>query len=256
MNNYFDTKSIADRYQKGRPYVHFDTILSIKNYLGLTEKLSKVLDVACGTGLSTKALLEIAEQIEATDISAEMLANAYKHEHINYTQAKAEEQLFAPDTFDMITVSSGVHWFDIDRFLAEANRVLKQDRWLVIYDSFFSGKMAGVNVFNDWYPLIYGTKFPPPARNNSYDWSNKNLSNTNFAFLGEQQLGNDVTFSLDQLVLYLTTQSNITAQVEQGVITYNEAETWLYQQLRPFFVAGERKLHFGGWTKFLKKKAH
>ncbi len=254
MINYFDTKSIADRYEKGRPYFHLDTILGIKNYLGLTAKLDKALDVACGTGLSAKALLEIAEHVDATDISAEMLHNAYQHPRITYTKATAEQQLFEPDSFDMITVSSGVHWFDIDRFLAQANRILKPGKWLIIYDSFFNGEMLEVDTFNDWYPLTYLEKFPPPARNNTYNWSGENLSNKNFEFLQEKQLSHDIEFNIDQLVLYLTTQSNITAQVERGIMTYNEAEAWLYNQLSPFFSTEKRTIRFGGWVKYLKKK--
>ena len=188
MKGYFDTKSIADRYKKGRPYFHGDIISQIKNYLGLTARLEKALDVACGTGLSTKALLEIATRVDATDISAEMLNYAYRHECITYTKATAEERLFEPDSFDIITVSSGIHWFDIDRFLDEANRVLKPYKWLIIYDSFFSGEMLGVVEFHNWYSLTYAEKFPPPARNNSYNWSNENLSNKNFMLVNEQVL--------------------------------------------------------------------
>jgi len=108
--------------------------------------------VACGTSLSTKALLELAAQIDPTDISAEMLNNAYFHERISYTKPTAEQLSFEPDYFDIITVSSGIHWFDIDQFLTEANHVLKAGKWLITYDSFFSGKMLGVDAFNDWYP--------------------------------------------------------------------------------------------------------
>jgi len=255
MNNYFDTKNIADRYEKGRPYFHIDTILSIKNYLALTTKLDKALDVGCGTGLSTKALLEIAKHIHATDISTEMLRNAYKHENITYIKAKAEEQLFPPDSFDMITVSSGIHWFDIDRFLEEANRVLRPGKWLVIYDSFYNGEMLGAERFNEWYQVVYCKKFPPPPRNNNYIWSNEHLRDKNLLFVAEEQCKYKTSLTMNQFVLYLTTQSNITAQVEQGSTCYSEIEKWLYNELKPFFTTEKRTFIFEGWIKYLQKQS-
>lgn len=128
--NYFETKNVAERYEKGRPFFHANTMEKIKNYLGQTTKFDKALDIACGTGLSTKALLALAEQVYGTDISEEMLNLAYKDKKIIYKIATAENQPFENNTFNMVTVSSGVHWFDIELFLKECNRILKPKSWL------------------------------------------------------------------------------------------------------------------------------
>ena len=107
--NYFSPKTAAQRYSKGRPDFHSNTTKHIKDYLRLDKKLDKALDIACGTGLSTKALLEIATTVFGTDVSQEMLNLALESEKINYSIASAEQQAFADNTFDLITVSSGVH---------------------------------------------------------------------------------------------------------------------------------------------------
>jgi predicted TPR repeat methyltransferase len=67
--NYFNAKTAAERYSKGRPDFHSNTIKHIKDYLHLDKKLNNALDIACGTGLSTKALLEIATNVYGTDTS-------------------------------------------------------------------------------------------------------------------------------------------------------------------------------------------
>lgn len=67
--NYFDQKTAAERYSKGRPDFHSNTIEYVKRYLHLDEKLDNALDIAYGTGLSTKELLEIATNVYGTDIS-------------------------------------------------------------------------------------------------------------------------------------------------------------------------------------------
>src|SRR5450432_2676543 len=114
--NYFNPKTAAERYSKGRPDFHSNTIKHIKNFLYLDNKADKALDIACGTGLSTKALLEIATDVYGTDASQQMLNFAPLTSKINYSVASAEQQPFADNYFDLITVSSGVHWFDIDKF--------------------------------------------------------------------------------------------------------------------------------------------
>ncbi|WP_343605336.1 methyltransferase domain-containing protein [Fluviicola sp.] len=251
--NYFDSQSIARRYEKGRPYFQGEVILRVREQLNFPSMLPNALDIACGTGLSSKALLTVAEQVYATDISAEMLQVAYLDERIHYQEAKAEQQPFEPGFFDLVTVSSGVHWFDINLFLAETNRVLKPNGWLVIYDSFFAGKMKDVEAFSNWYPDVYGKKFPPPSRNDRYNWTNEHLNEQHFTLFHEESFQQVFEFSLDQLVLYFTTQSNITAQVEQDQLSYEDAEQWLYQELEPFFQGENRSMFFGGWIKYLRK---
>ena len=68
--NYFDPKSAAERYAKGRPHFHTQVISRIKAYLSLAEPVSRAIDVGCGTGLSTIALKEIARHIVGVDSSA------------------------------------------------------------------------------------------------------------------------------------------------------------------------------------------
>jgi ubiquinone/menaquinone biosynthesis C-methylase UbiE len=147
---YFSSKEAAERYFAGRPDFHPGTIDKIRDFLQPGGKLSKALDIACGTGLSSKALLGIADKVYGTDISAEMLELAHEQDEINYCLAAAEKQPFADNTFDLVTVSSGVHWFSIDEFLKEANRVLKPGAWLVIYENYFTGKMTGNESFKGW----------------------------------------------------------------------------------------------------------
>src|SRR6476660_4267479 len=145
--NYFTPKIAAERYSKGRPDFHSNTIQHIKNFLRLDKKLNNALDVACGTGLSTKALLEIATNVYGTDTSRDMLNFAPLPDKIHYSIAAAELQPFGGNSFDLITVSSGVHWFDIDKFLMEASRLLKSKSWLVLYENHFISEMVGNDNF-------------------------------------------------------------------------------------------------------------
>jgi ubiquinone/menaquinone biosynthesis C-methylase UbiE len=253
--NYFTPKTAAERYSKGRPDFHDNTIKHIKDYLQLDNKLDKALDIACGTGLSTKALLEIASDVYGTDASQEMLNCASQKDNINYSIASAEKQPFPDNFFDLVTVSSGVHWFDIDKFLVEAHRLLKSRNWLVLYENHFISEMSGHDNFTDWFPKVYLKKYPSPPRNNAYSWTNENLAPKNFILITEEKFKNPITFNKKQLALYFTTQSNILSVVEKGETTFEEVEKWLYDELSIFYDNDEmnQTINFGNWIKFIQR---
>lgn len=252
--NYFDLKSVAERYSNGRPYFHSNTIAHIQKYLNLDNKLHKALDIACGTGMSTNALLEIADNVFGSDTSEEMLKWALSQDKINYSIAQAENQPYSNSEFNLITVCSGVHWFNIDKFLVEANRLLTASGWLILYDNFFISEMHDVEDFSQWYPEVYLKKFPAPKRNNGYDWSSDNLASKNFILTNEEEFKNSITFTKNELILYFTTQSNITAITDSGEMTYSEIEEWLNNQLTPFYsIVDIRTIDFGNWIKYLHR---
>ena len=117
-----------------------------------------------------------------------MLELAHEKDQIQYEIAAAENQPFEDGEFDLITVSSGVHWFNIDTFLNEANRLLKEKGWLVIYENFFAGEMDGNADFKDWMNDVYLQRFPSPPRNKNYDWSPENLHSKNFSIQMPEKL--------------------------------------------------------------------
>ena len=253
--NYFTPKIAAERYSKGRPDFHSNTIQHIKDFLRLDKKLNNALDVACGTGLSTKALLEIATNVYGTDTSQEMLNLASEPDKIHYAIAPAEQQPFPDNYFDLITVSSGVHWFDIDKFLLEVNRFLKNKSWLVLYENYFISEMVGNDKFTNWFPGFYLKRFPSPHRNSTYSWTNENLNPKNFNFVTEERFTNPIQFNKKQLALYFTTQSNILAAVETNQTTFEQVENWLEQELAPFFDNDDtiRTINYGNWIKFIQR---
>jgi ubiquinone/menaquinone biosynthesis C-methylase UbiE len=253
--NYFSPDDAAERYSKGRPDFHAGTIERVNKFLCLEKKLDSALDIACGTGLSTRPLLKIAKEVHGTDSSAPMLSHALEPEKIKYSVANAEDQPFENNTFDLITVCSGIHWFNIGKFLKEAQRLLKSGGWLVLYDNFFISEMAGNEAFTSWYPEVYLKKYPAPLRNEGYDWSDENLGKMNFKLVNEESFKNAVIFTKKQLILYFTTQSNIISKVVANETTYDEAEKWLEQELSRLFDAEDavRTIYFGNWVKYIQR---
>lgn len=253
--NYFLPNTAAERYSLGRPNFHSNSIQHIREFLKLTNKFEHALDIACGTGLSTQALLDIAEHVYGTDSSQAMLDLALQKDKIFYQLAESESQPFTEHQFDLITVCSGVHWFDINKFLREANRLLKNKSWLIIYDNFFLGEMKGNLEFKKWYHTVYLKEFPPPIRNDAYEWKKENLLELNLNFVKEEKFDNPIFFNTSELIHYFTTQSNVISKVEKRETTYDHTEFWLHHELSPFFKTQDdrKNFRFGNWIKYLRK---
>ena len=76
--NYFAYETVAQRYARHRPYFHPRLIERIRRRLNLDEPVESALDVGCGTGQSTVALMALAREVIGADISAPMLAAAWQ----------------------------------------------------------------------------------------------------------------------------------------------------------------------------------
>jgi ubiquinone/menaquinone biosynthesis C-methylase UbiE len=253
--NYFDSQAAAARYANGRPDFHSIVAGLIRDFVKPEGKFEAALDIACGTGLSTRALTDLATHVYGTDASPEMLRLAAEQERVSYSHAFAEKQPFADKRFGLITVCSGVHWFNIDQFLAEAHRLLQSKGWLVLYDNFFTADMEGDEAFGRWYTDVYLQQYPAPPRNDSYSWINENLHPKNLHLAKEYRFTNEVAFTKSALILYFTTQINIISAVENGKTSYEEASRWLNRELGLFF--GDEKTArttmFGNHAMFLQR---
>jgi len=105
-------------FRPGYPPALFDFVTS------LTPGRSLAWDCATGNGQAALGLADRFERVIATDASAAQLAQATPHPKVDYRQAPAEQSGLADRSVDLLTVATALHWFDFDRFYAEAERVL------------------------------------------------------------------------------------------------------------------------------------
>ncbi len=194
----------------------------------------RALDVGCGTGLSTTALKEIAEQIVGVDASQAMIARAPKDSSIQYCVAAAEELPFSECEFDLMTLSSAFHWLDRGKFCAEAHRVLRPEGWLIVYDNYFSAQMKENADFQAWHRDVCLAKYPSPTRA-SVLFTSENSERQGFRLIHQEYYENIISFSVEELVDYLMTQSNVIARVEGGTEDIGEVRLWLMKNIRPLF---------------------
>ena len=70
---------------------------------------------------------EVLDRVIATDASEKQIANAQSYDRVEYRVASAESSSLESNTIDLLMVAQALHWFDLDRFYAQARRILKPD---------------------------------------------------------------------------------------------------------------------------------
>jgi len=127
---HFEQEEIANRYANYRPQVQTPIVETIAEELAWKKnpkQFKTALDIACGTGHSTKPLLDYADSVMGSDISESMLQEAREAlPDIDFRLSPAETLAFDDNSIDLITVGFAYHWFDQISFLREAARFQTQ----------------------------------------------------------------------------------------------------------------------------------
>jgi SAM-dependent methyltransferase len=250
--NYFAYPTAAERYAKGRPFFHPLAAKKIQTICCESGRINRALDVGCGTGQSTLALLDVADEIVGLDNSAEMLSHAGRHARIHYVEARAEELPFDDMSYGIITVGLAFHWFDRQQFMLEAQRVLQPGGWLVIYNDFTTGRMNGNDDYAKWYREQYLVRYPTPPRNNPA-LTDADAIAYGFVASGCDQFDHEVEFTPNQLIGYLLTQTNVISAVEAGRGNLQSVADWLLNSIRPLFSGTKESFLFSCQIQFLKR---
>jgi SAM-dependent methyltransferase len=119
----------SSNYAQFRP-TYPDEVFTFLNTILTGNK--RVWECATGTGQLAGKLVNLFDEVYATDLSENQLKNAVSHPKILYSQQIAEQTNFPDQYFDCITVGQAVHWFDFAKFYAEAKRVLKPNGLIII----------------------------------------------------------------------------------------------------------------------------
>ncbi len=83
-----------------------------------------VWEPGAGSGQASVALAGWFDHVVATELSAQMLEHAEGHPRVAYSVGVAEDSGLPDHSVDLVAVAQALHWFDLDRFYAEARRVL------------------------------------------------------------------------------------------------------------------------------------
>ena len=125
-------------------------------------KAKTVLELATGTGMIAKNIVNAAAHIEATDASPEMIAEAKRDNRSAKLHFSVQDMFrlpYADKSFDVVIVSNALHIVpQPEKALAEIRRVLKDDGVLIAptfthAGNSFSGKVKAFFMKLAGFPL-------------------------------------------------------------------------------------------------------
>lgn len=156
----FSTQSAA--YAAHRPH-YPDTLF--RYLLGECRDHKLAWDAGSGNGQAAQKLALHFDRVYATDASSAQIVNATPLTNISYAVANEQAPALKRHSVDLITVAQALHWFDLNVFYAEAERVLK--RYGVI--ACWSYKLFRINPevdleINRLYTDILGSFWDPERR--------------------------------------------------------------------------------------------
>ena len=154
--------SRVEDYLRYRPGYPRDVIVLLATECGLTPN-SVVADVASGTGIFTRLLLENGSSVFAVEPNREMRAAGEEflkgYGRFTSVAGSAEATTLPVHSVDMITAAQAAHWFDRRKARSEFVRILKPGGWLVLLWN--ERKTEGTAFLRDYERLLltYGTDY-------------------------------------------------------------------------------------------------
>ncbi len=125
----------ADNYAKSRPAYASSLIDHIFSKVGMTIQ-STVADIGAGTGIFSRQLLERGCSVVCVEPNDDMRNKAQtflaEYEKAEFSDGNAENTKLAGNSVDFITVAQAFHWFDVEKFKAESQRILKSGGKIIL----------------------------------------------------------------------------------------------------------------------------
>jgi len=150
----YSGEGFAAGYDSHRPSPP-SALLDILCLEAQAERPNLVVDLGCGTGLSTRVWADRAGEVVGVEASPEMRAQAEAATYqtlqqsvaksfgtVRYVEAFAQQTGLPDEMADIVTCSQSFHWMEPEATLAEAARILRSGGVFAAYDY-------------DWPPIVH-----------------------------------------------------------------------------------------------------
>ncbi len=140
----------ADAYAKYRPDYPDSVVHQCEAYAALS-KSARIVDIGCGTGISSRLFARHGYAVFGIDPNAAMLDKARAAGQAQFAQGEAAATGLPSASADLIICAQALHWFDLDACLSEWRRVLdeagacaafwnlrRRDGWQADYEALLS----------------------------------------------------------------------------------------------------------------------
>jgi ubiquinone/menaquinone biosynthesis C-methylase UbiE len=124
---------VYDRYRPAPP----PELLDVLTFLTRLERPRFVVDLGCGTGLSTRAWADRADEVVGVEPNPRMIDRARRATeapNVRYVEAYAAETGLPDGEADVVTTWQAFHWMEPQPVIAEAARILRAGGLFAVCD--------------------------------------------------------------------------------------------------------------------------
>jgi len=129
----YDREGFASRYDRFRPRPPRGLLELLARY-SRAARPALVIDLGCGTGLSSRAWSGVARRTIGVEPNPAMLAAAEDAPGVEYREGYSHETGLPGGEADIVTCSQSLHWMEPEPTFAEAARLLRPGGVFAAYD--------------------------------------------------------------------------------------------------------------------------
>ena len=125
--------SVYDAHRPAPP----ESLLDVLTHAARVKRPALIVDLGCGTGLSTRVWAARAAEVVGVEPNPAMVArarDATEAANVRYVEAYAAETGLPGGGADLVTCSQAFHWMEPQPVLAEAARLLRSGGVFAAYD--------------------------------------------------------------------------------------------------------------------------
>jgi hypothetical protein len=198
----------ATRYASSRPTY---PVALFECLAGLAPGRHCAWDCGTGNGHAAIGLAEFFESVEATDASSDQIGHTFPHARVRYRVAPAEASGLSERSVDLISVAQALHWFSLEKFYAEVQRVARPRALLAVYGYGWFYLTPQLDALVDrWLLRPIEPCWLPNVR---LLWHHYRTIDFPFAEVTAPHLAAYVSWNLDQLLSYYRTWSATRAKI-------------------------------------------
>jgi SAM-dependent methyltransferase len=244
MTSVYDSERLSRAYALDRPSVHGQFLQSAR----LGRQANRALDLGCGAGLSTAALMPWASQVIGLEPVAAMLAHRQKvAPQASFVIARAERVPFAPRSFDLVTAAGSLNYADLPSAFGEVARMLTPDGTFLLYDFSPGRRSAGDENLASWFDS-FERRFPWPPGWQPFDVRELPLSAYGLRLLDYTDVEARLPMTFDAYLRYMLSETNAEHAIASGARSADEVRDWCRESLLEVFANGEVTVVITGYV--------
>jgi SAM-dependent methyltransferase len=247
MSNPFATEEMAAGYAAARPPVHPRVLAQ---YFAQREngRVEMSVDLGCGAGLSTSALVPYASRVLGLEPALLMLHLARGLVPGAVFAAAAGEALpLRYGSVDLITAAGSLNYVrDLDQCFDEMRRVLRPDGSVLVYDFGAGRRFKSRDELNGWFETFV-TRYPYPA-SEARPLNPDILAALAHGFDLRRQSPFVIGLPMARPAYeaYILTETNVAAAIRDGE-TLAGISAWVHDPLVEFWGDDTREVLFEGY---------